>query len=58
VEFVSYLGAVLELHVRLSAADRVLVQLPNRGEAAPAVGENVTVAWHRDAGMVFAQRPN
>ena len=30
VEFVSYLGAVLELHVRLSPADRVVVQLPNR----------------------------
>ena len=58
VEFVSYLGAVLELHVRLSPADRVVVQLPNRGEAAPAVGEGVVVAWHRDAGMVFAQKPN
>ena len=38
VEFVSYLGAVLELHVRLSPADRVVVQLPNRGEAAPGQG--------------------
>ena len=58
VEFVSYLGAVLELHVRLSPADRVVVQLPNRGDAAPAVGDEVTVAWHRDAGMVFAQKSN
>jgi putative spermidine/putrescine transport system ATP-binding protein len=58
VEFVSYLGAVLELHVRLSPADRVVLQLPNRGEAAPAVGDDVTVAWHRDAGMVFAQKSN
>src|SRR5436190_18408199 len=33
VEFVSYLGAVLELHVRLSPADRVVMQLPNRGDA-------------------------
>jgi putative spermidine/putrescine transport system ATP-binding protein len=56
VEFVSYLGAVLELHVRLSPADRVVVQLPNRGDAAPAVGDSVEVAWHRDAGMVFAQQ--
>ena len=55
VEFVSYLGAVLELHVRLSAADRVVVQLPNRGEAAaPAVGDAVEVGWPRDAGLVFA----
>ena len=58
VEFVSYLGAVLELHVRLSPADRVLVQLPNRGEGAPAVGDDVEIGWHRDAGMVFAQQRN
>jgi putative spermidine/putrescine transport system ATP-binding protein len=58
VEFVSYLGAVLELHVRLSPADRVLVQLPNRGEAPPGVGDNVEVGWHRDAGMVFAEQRN
>jgi hypothetical protein len=46
------------LHVRLSSADRVVLQLPNRGETAPGVGDDVTVAWHRDAGMVFAQKPN
>jgi putative spermidine/putrescine transport system ATP-binding protein len=57
VEFVSYLGAVLELHVRLSPADRVVVQLPNRGGAAiPNVGDAVEVGWRRDAGMVFAQQ--
>jgi len=54
VEFVSYLGAVLELHVRLSPADRVVLQLPNRG-TAPNVGDAVEVGWQRDAGMVFAQ---
>jgi putative spermidine/putrescine transport system ATP-binding protein len=56
VEFVSYLGAVLELHVRLSPADRVVVQLANRQDAAtPNVGETVEVGWPRDAGMVFAE---
>jgi putative spermidine/putrescine transport system ATP-binding protein len=54
VEFVSYLGAVLELHVRLSGADRVVVQLPNRGGAAPAVGDDVKIGWPREAGQVFA----
>ncbi len=58
VEFVSYLGDVLELHVRLSPADRVVVQLPNRGDAPPAVGDAVEVGWHRDAGMVFAEQSN
>src|SRR5947209_11005035 len=56
VEFVSYLGAVLELHVRLSPADRVLVQLPNRGDVAPAVGEEIEVGWQQDAGMVFGKQ--
>jgi putative spermidine/putrescine transport system ATP-binding protein len=56
VEFVSYLGDVLELHVRLSPADRVVVQLPNRGDTPPAVGDAVEVGWHRDAGMVFAEQ--
>jgi putative spermidine/putrescine transport system ATP-binding protein len=55
VEFVSYLGAVLELHVRLSPADRVVVQMPNRGGAAPAgVGDTVEIGWPREAGLVFA----
>ena len=56
IEFVSYLGAVLELHVRLSPADRVVVQLPNQGGVAPNVGDAVEVGWPRDAGMVFAQQ--
>jgi putative spermidine/putrescine transport system ATP-binding protein len=56
VEFVSYLGAVLELHVRLSPADRVVVQLANRHDAAmPGVGETIEVGWPRDAGLVFAE---
>jgi putative spermidine/putrescine transport system ATP-binding protein len=55
VEFVSYLGAVLELHVRLSPEDRVVVQMPNRGGATPlAVGDRIEVGWPREAGLVFA----
>jgi hypothetical protein len=47
---------VLELHVRLSPAARVVVQLPHRGGAARAtVGDAVEVGGPRDAGMVFAQ---
>jgi putative spermidine/putrescine transport system ATP-binding protein len=57
VEFISYLGAVLELHVRLSDADQVVVQLPNRSDTVlPHVGDAVAVCWHRDAGLVFAER--
>jgi putative spermidine/putrescine transport system ATP-binding protein len=57
VEFASYLGDVLELHVRLSPSDRVVVQLANRGDATmPAVGDTIEVGWHPDAGMIFAEQ--
>jgi putative spermidine/putrescine transport system ATP-binding protein len=56
VEFVSYLGAVLELRVRLSPHDRVAIQLPNRRDALPNVGDAVEIGWQRHAGMVFAQQ--
>ena len=54
VEFLSYLGPLLELHVRLSAADRVVVHLPNHaGLRAPGPGEAVTLGWPRETGMIF-----
>ena len=49
VEFVSYLGARARIHVRLSPADRVMVQLPNRGDArAGGRRRSVEVGWQRD----------
>ncbi len=54
VEFLSYLGAALDLHVRLSPAERVIVQLPNRPEnAPPQVGDLVRVGWNRETARVF-----
>ena len=55
VEFVSYLGAVLELHVRLSPADRVVVQLAEPRRCRAGCRRDVEVGWQRDAGMVFAE---
>ncbi|MCW5748926.1 MAG: ABC transporter ATP-binding protein [Alphaproteobacteria bacterium] len=55
VEFVSYLGAASDVHVRLSSSDRVIVQVANRGEGfAPDVGADVHVGWPADAAKVFA----
>jgi len=54
VEFVSYLGATVDLHVRLSAQERVVVEVPNRaGSQVPRVGEAVEVGWLADNGIVF-----
>jgi putative spermidine/putrescine transport system ATP-binding protein len=55
VEFVSYLGAQIDIHVRLSPADRLVVQIANRGTAAPEVGQQVHVGWSAPAGQVFKE---
>jgi putative spermidine/putrescine transport system ATP-binding protein len=54
VEFVSYLGATVDMHVRISPAERVVVQIPNRaGSLVPKVGEEVNVAWPAGNAIVF-----
>jgi putative spermidine/putrescine transport system ATP-binding protein len=56
VIFVSYLGAVIEVHVRLAPEERVILHLPNRaGARLPALGEPVTIGWPRAAAMVFPE---
>jgi putative spermidine/putrescine transport system ATP-binding protein len=59
VEFVSYLGATVDMHVRLSAKERVVVQIPNRaGSPVPQVGEKVHVAWLAANSIVFSASPS
>ncbi len=55
VEFVSYLGSLIDIHVRLSPADRLVVQIANReGGFSPDVGQPVHVGWPVSAGQIFA----
>jgi putative spermidine/putrescine transport system ATP-binding protein len=59
VEFVSYLGATVDMHVRISAKERVVVQIPNRaGQLVPKVGQKVHVAWQAANGIVFPGSPS
>jgi putative spermidine/putrescine transport system ATP-binding protein len=54
VTFVSYLGALLDVHVRLNATDHVVVQIPNRSDGqVPAVGDMIEVGWPASACLVF-----
>ncbi|GIX14683.1 MAG: spermidine/putrescine ABC transporter ATPase [Paracoccaceae bacterium] len=54
VEFVSYLGGLIELHCRLSPRDRLIAQMVNDGsEALPRVGDSLTVSWAPEAAFVF-----
>jgi putative spermidine/putrescine transport system ATP-binding protein len=55
VEFVSYLGAQIDIHVRLSPADRLVVQIANRGGFSPEIGQQVHVGWQASAGQVFRE---
>jgi len=58
VEFVSYLGATVDMHVRISPKERVVVQIPNRaGQSVPKVGQQVHVAWLAANGIVFPGSP-
>jgi putative spermidine/putrescine transport system ATP-binding protein len=58
IEFLSYLGPLLELHVRLSVADRLVVHLPNHpGLRQPALGDSITLGWPRETGMIFPDHP-
>jgi putative spermidine/putrescine transport system ATP-binding protein len=54
VEFVSYLGGLIDIHVRLSEAERVIAQIPNRDDGfVPQVGDKVHVGWTAAAASVF-----
>ena len=49
-----YLGALIDIHVRLSPSDRLVVQIANReGGFTPEVGQPVHVGWPASAGQVF-----
>jgi putative spermidine/putrescine transport system ATP-binding protein len=54
VEFISYLGSQVDLHVRLSPLERVIVQIQNRREQPlPVIGEKVHIGWSKSTGRVF-----
>jgi putative spermidine/putrescine transport system ATP-binding protein len=56
VEFVSYLGAILELRIRISDRHRFVAQIANRpGIAEPRIGERVPIGWPAEAAFVFAE---
>jgi len=54
VEFISYLGSQVDLHVRLSPLERVIVQVQNRPEQPlPVIGKQVQISWSKSTGHVF-----
>jgi putative spermidine/putrescine transport system ATP-binding protein len=55
VELISYLGSSIDVYVRVSSADRVVVSLPNRADGAlPREGDRIDVGWPATAAVVLA----
>ena len=56
VQLVSYLGASVDVHVRVSSGDRIVVSLPNRADGAlPREGDTIDVGWSTDAAVVLVE---
>jgi putative spermidine/putrescine transport system ATP-binding protein len=55
VEFVSYLGASIDVHVRVSPAERIVVSQPNRLDGlVPKEGDRTEVCWQSAAAIVLS----
>jgi putative spermidine/putrescine transport system ATP-binding protein len=56
VELVSYLGSAIDVHVRLSPVDRVVVSQRNRIEDdVPKEGDTIEVGWPPGAAVVISE---
>jgi putative spermidine/putrescine transport system ATP-binding protein len=55
VEFVSYLGASINVHVRVSAAERIVVSQPNRLDGmVPKEGDRIEICWQSAAAVILS----
>jgi len=55
VEFVSYLGASIDVHVRVSSAERMVISQPNRFDGlVPKEGDSIVVGWPSEAAVVLS----
>ena len=53
----AYLGASIDVHVRVSPADRIVITQPNRGQI-PEEGDRTEVGWPAGAAVVFPDDGN
>ena len=55
VEFVSFLGASIDVHVRVSPAESIVVSQPNRFDGlVPKEGDRAEVCWQSAAAVVLS----
>ena len=56
MEFVSYLGGLIDVHCRLNAADTAIAQIVNTGQTEiPKVGDTIGIGWSAQAAFVFSE---
>ncbi len=59
VEDVSYLGAAIDIHLRLGETTQVVVQIANRdGFQEPRIGDQMALGWAQTAGLVYSTERN
>jgi putative spermidine/putrescine transport system ATP-binding protein len=59
VEYISYLGAAIDVHLRLGETTRVVVQIANReGLQEPIIGDQMLIGWAKSTGLVYPSESN
>lgn len=54
VEYISYLGAVIDVRLRLGETTQVVVQIANRdGVEEPKKGDEMLIGWAKTTGLIF-----
>ena len=54
VEFVSYMGGLIDVHARLPAGEQVIAQIANTEDTVtPGVGDEIRLGWSSKAAFVF-----
>ncbi|MFZ4478751.1 MAG: ABC transporter ATP-binding protein [Rhodoferax sp.] len=59
VEYISYLGAAIEVHLRVGETTRVVVQITNRdGVQEPKKDDELWIGWAKTTGLVYPSESN
>jgi putative spermidine/putrescine transport system ATP-binding protein len=59
VEYISYLGAAIEVHLRVGESTRVVVQVANReGVQEPKKDDELWIGWAKTTGLVYPLESN
>ncbi len=59
VDYISYLGATIDVHLRLGETTRIVVQIANQeGFREPRTGDQMAIGWAQTTGLMYASERN